>query len=167
MIDVRRACTSSDKAALATLLSALEDEPDAAALERIESASAVLCQSVGGDRRPFALLARMDGDAPVGCVTLSPFFPAPGGHWGLYLEELFVAPVGRRRGVATALLRAAADTALHEGYSRVFWTTTPDNAPALALYGKLLGHPSGKIHFQAGIPNLRKLARRPDPGSAN
>jgi ribosomal protein S18 acetylase RimI-like enzyme len=76
----------------------------------------------------------------------------------LYLEELFVAPIGRRRGVATALLRGAADVALREDYARIFWTTTPDNAPALALYRHLLGHPSGKIQFQADFEALHALA---------
>ena len=51
-----------------------------------------------------------------------------------YLQDLFVAEAGRRRGVATALIEAVANAARKRGCSRVYWITQETNLDAQKLY---------------------------------
>lgn len=48
--------------------------------------------------------------------------------------DVGVVPEAQRQGLATALLKAAADLARREGAERLFLEVAADNAPALALY---------------------------------
>ncbi|MEO5866909.1 MAG: GNAT family N-acetyltransferase [Sphingomonas sp.] len=50
-----------------------------------------------------------------------------------YLEDLFVDPAHRRRGVARHLIDDLVATSLAEGWSRLYWHTEDTN-PARALY---------------------------------
>ncbi|GAB7129478.1 GNAT family N-acetyltransferase [Silvimonas sp. JCM 19000] len=54
-----------------------------------------------------------------------------------YLEDLFVAPSGRRLGVATALIEHLKSLAQAQGWRRIYWITDTDNAAARAVYDKL------------------------------
>lgn len=51
-----------------------------------------------------------------------------------YLEDLFVAPAHRRRGVASALIKRLIELAETEGWSRLYWHTAADNFTARRLY---------------------------------
>jgi GNAT superfamily N-acetyltransferase len=53
---------------------------------------------------------------------------------GLYLEDLFVLPAYRRRGIATALLSHLAQIALDQGCGRFEWSVLDWNEPAIAFY---------------------------------
>jgi len=53
-----------------------------------------------------------------------------------YLEDLFVAPESRGRGVGAALIRDLIDSARREGWARLYWHTQTHNATARALYDK-------------------------------
>ncbi|KGF71985.1 GNAT family acetyltransferase [Neosynechococcus sphagnicola sy1] len=85
--------------------------------------------------RPYgeAILARWDGDA-VGFAlffhTYSTFLTRP----GLYLEDLFVQPDYRRRGIGKALISQVAKIAVERGCGRLEWTVLDWNAPAIAFY---------------------------------
>lgn len=54
-----------------------------------------------------------------------------------YLQDLFVAPEARGRGVARALIEAVAEAARRAGASRCYWHTQQDNAVARALYDRV------------------------------
>jgi GNAT superfamily N-acetyltransferase len=53
---------------------------------------------------------------------------------GIYLEDLFVRPGFRRRGLARALLAALAGECLDNGYTRLSWAVLNWNSDAIALY---------------------------------
>ena len=63
------------------------------------------------------------------------------GRAGLYLEDLFVRPAFRRRGIGRALLGHLARTAVAEGCGRFQWQVLDWNAPALAFYEALGAKP--------------------------
>jgi GNAT superfamily N-acetyltransferase len=90
--------------------------------------------------RPAAevLLAHLDGE----CVGFALFFPNYStflARPGLYLEDLFVKPHARRKGVGLALLRSLARIARQRGYGRMEWAVLDWNQPAIDFYRKKLG----------------------------
>lgn len=66
------------------------------------------------------------------------------GTWAIgdfcYLEDLFVAPAARNRGVARALIEAVYALADRRGCERVYWLTHETNTTARALYDKVARH---------------------------
>ena len=56
---------------------------------------------------------------------------------GLYLEDLFVKPEFRGRGVGRALLAKLAAIAEERGYGRMEWSVLDWNEPAIGFYKKL------------------------------
>lgn len=54
-----------------------------------------------------------------------------------YLQDMFVDPASRGRGVARALIEHVADEARAAGASRLYWQTKQDNAVARAMYDKV------------------------------
>ena len=54
-----------------------------------------------------------------------------------YLQDLFVDPAVRGRGVARALIEAVAKAALARGAEKLYWLTQEHNAAARALYDKV------------------------------
>lgn len=85
--------------------------------------------------RPFAeaLLAEWR-EHPVGFALFfhnySTFLTQP----GLYLEDLFVLPEFRRRGIGKALLTTIAQIAVERGCGRLEWSVLDWNESAIAFY---------------------------------
>lgn len=59
------------------------------------------------------------------------------GKPGLYLEDLFVKPHLRRKGIGLALLRKLASIARERDYGRMEWSVLDWNDPAIQFYKKL------------------------------
>jgi GNAT superfamily N-acetyltransferase len=57
--------------------------------------------------------------------------------WYCYLEDLFVAPDARGKGVGRALIEATYDEADRRGASRTYWATHENNVTARTLYDQL------------------------------
>ena len=79
------------------------------------------------------LLAEHDGRA-VGFTLLYPSWSSVSTGRVLVLNDLYVDPVARRIGVASALLRAAAQVGREPGVLRLVLETAQDNHAAQALY---------------------------------
>lgn len=56
---------------------------------------------------------------------------------GIYLEDLFVKPHARGRGLGLALLREIARLAVERGCGRVEWSVLDWNEPSIGFYKKL------------------------------
>jgi GNAT superfamily N-acetyltransferase len=82
------------------------------------------------------LLAEFDG-RPVGFALYFFNFSTFVGRPGLYLEDLFVRPAERSRGIGRALLGALARTARERGCGRMEWAVLDWNEPALRFYQSL------------------------------
>lgn len=57
-----------------------------------------------------------------------------------YLEDLFVEPADRGRGVARSLIEATAAVARRAGATKLYWQTHRTNARARALYDQVATH---------------------------
>lgn len=54
-----------------------------------------------------------------------------------YLEDLWVAPRARGRGVATELIDRLKIVGARQGWRRIYWEPGLDNAPARRLYDRI------------------------------
>ena len=78
---------------------------------------------------------------------------------GIYLEDLFVRPRFRRRGLARALLAALAGECLDNGYTRLSWAVLNWNTDAIALYDGVGAQPQREwTTYRVSGPPLAELA---------
>lgn len=108
---------------------------------RDEEIERVLAAGLGLARLPRAdgsfYLVAWEGDAPLGHAHLALGEPPE-------LQDVQVLPEHRRRGVATALTRAAEEHARERGFPLMTLTVSVDNAVAQSLYRKLGYRDSGR-----------------------
>jgi GNAT superfamily N-acetyltransferase len=64
-------------------------------------------------------------------------FPTFTGRRGIYLEDLFVAPAFRGKGIGKALLAYLAGLCVENGWSRMQWSVLDWNAPSINFYKSL------------------------------
>ena len=81
-------------------------------------------------------IAEWDGE-PVGFALWFANFSSFRGRHGIYLEDIFVRPSHRRRGIGRALLRHLAQRCVAEGWTRFEWAVLDWNAPSIAFYRSL------------------------------
>ncbi|MUL76808.1 GNAT family N-acetyltransferase [Mycolicibacterium sp. CBMA 226] len=78
---------------------------------------------------------------------------------GIYLEDLFVRPDFRRRGLARKLLSTLAQECVERGYSRLQWAVLNWNVNAIALYDEVGGKPQTEwTTYRVSGPELSALA---------
>jgi GNAT superfamily N-acetyltransferase len=105
-----------------------------------------------------ALLAVADG-CPVGFAiffaNLSTFL----GRAGIYLEDLFVEPEFRGRGIGRALLQAVANIAVERHCGRLEWAVLDWNTPAIEFYKRAGARPMDEwTIFRLTGASLRSFA---------
>jgi GNAT superfamily N-acetyltransferase len=83
-----------------------------------------------------AIIART-GDEAVGFAVYFPTFSTFAGRTGMYLEDLYVGPHWRRRGVGRQLLAHVARVAAERGCNKLHWAVLDWNEPALNFYRRL------------------------------
>lgn len=130
-----RAATPADASALFQLVQALAEYEKLS--HAVTGKPEALADHLFGERRyAEAILAEVDGQ-PVGFALFfynySTFLTRP----GIYLEDLFVLPEYRRRGIGKALLTYLAQRAVQENCGRLEWSVLDWNAPAIAFYEQM------------------------------
>lgn len=104
---------------------------------QVTGSAAALAEHLFGPR-PYAeaILAEWEGK-PAGFSLFlhnySTFLTKP----GLYIEDIFVLPEHRRRGIGRALLTYLAHLAVRRGCGRLEWTVLDWNAPAISFYQQM------------------------------
>ncbi len=133
MIDVRRA-TPADGPAYIALVRAL------AAFEKLppdDAAAARLVADAFGDHPRYELwIAELDGAVAAYAVTFATYSTFRGKP-SLVLEDLFVHPAHRRRGVARAVLARLRGEAEARGCGRFEWFVLDWNEDAQTLYASV------------------------------
>ncbi len=87
-----------------------------------------------------ALIAE-DGGSPVGFALFFHNFSTFLGRPGLYLEDLYVRPESRGKGIGKLLLRELARIARDRGCGRLEWAVLDWNEPAIRFYEALGAKP--------------------------
>ncbi len=116
-------------------------------------------QSLFGPR-PYAevVFAELDGE-PVGFALFFHNFSTFVGKPGLYLEDLYVRPAFRGRGVGKRLLAHLAAIAKERGCGRMEWFVLDWNEPAIRFYRSLGARPmDGWTIYRLTEPEIAALA---------
>ena len=77
------------------------------------------------------------GGAPAGFALFFASYSTWEGKPGLYLEDLFVRPEARGKGIGRRLLEHLARLTLKRGWARLEWRVLDWNEPTIAFYKKL------------------------------
>lgn len=106
----------------------------------------------------YGHIVEVDGQAAA-CALWFRNFSTWDGVAGIYLEDLFVRPAFRRRGLARKLLATLAGECVENGYTRLSWAVLDWNANAIALYDAVGGKQQNDwITYRVSGPELSALA---------
>lgn len=109
--------------------------------------------------RVFCDIAEWNGE-PAGFALWFYNFSTFRGRHGIYLEDLFVRPMFRGKGIGKALLANLARRAIAEGCARVEWWVLDWNEPSIKFYESLGAIPMEEwTVFRLTGEALNKLAR--------
>jgi GNAT superfamily N-acetyltransferase len=101
-----------------------------------------LTDGLFGERRYAETLIAEEDAQPVGFAlffhNFSTFLAQP----GIYLEDLFVVPEQRGRGVGRAMLERLAQVAIDRGCGRLEWAVLDWNQDAIRFYERLGARPN-------------------------
>ena len=106
-------------------------------LHEVEATEALIEAALFADHpRLFCEIAEWNGE-PAGFAAWFVNFSTFSGRSGLYLEDLFVRPAQRGKGIGKALLAHLANTCLTNGWSRLQWAVLDWNTPSIEFYKSL------------------------------
>ena len=105
-----------------------------------------------------AAIAEVDGE-PIGFALWFTTFSTFRGQPGIYLEDLFVRPRYRDRGIGKALLTMLARLATERGCGRLEWSVLNWNEPAIGFYRAIGARPMDEwTVYRLDDEPLRRLA---------
>lgn len=99
-----------------------------------------LRQHLAEDAHPRCETVLADDEITGEVVGFALFFPNYSTfltRWGIFLEDLYVKPAFRGRGIGLALLRRVAQIAVARGAERLDWSVLDWNTPAIDFYHQL------------------------------
>jgi GNAT superfamily N-acetyltransferase len=103
-------------------------------LHEVEATEAMIDAALFGEHpRLFCEIASWNGE-PVGFAVWFSNFSTFSGRHGIYLEDLFVRPAYRGKGIGKALLGHLAALCVDNGWTRLQWSVLDWNAPSIAFY---------------------------------
>ncbi|EPQ26539.1 uncharacterized protein PFL1_05861 [Pseudozyma flocculosa PF-1] len=158
-----RPATVNDVAAILDFIKQLalyEKEPDA-----VEATEETLRRNVFEKKYAEVLIAEEEvagTEKPVGMALYFFSFSTWTSKPSLYLEDLFVNPPLRNKGIGKMLFRALGEVAKEKECGRMDWSVLTWNEPSIAFYTKVLGAKSmdgwqGMRLEKEGIDNLARL----------
>ena len=123
-----------------------------------------LREALFGEPRHAEVVFACLGPKPVGFALFFHNFSTFKGRPGIYLEDLYVQPQMRGRGIGRKLLAWLARTALERRCARLEWAVLDWNAPAIRFYQRLGAQmmETWKINRLTGEALLRLAAEAGD-----
>ena len=117
-------------------LASYEKEPDA-----VHTTSAQLRSQLLSTNPPFRSIIAEWAGTPCGFALYFQNYSTWRGCAGIYLEDLYVEPEFRQRGIGRSLLEWLARETVQMGGERLEWSVLDWNTPALDFYRSLGAHP--------------------------
>lgn len=127
--------------------------------EQVSMTEEKLTEALFGERRYAETLIAEDGGEAVGFAlffhNFSTFLAQP----GIYLEDLFVKPEHRGKGVGRLLLERLARLAVDRGCGRLEWAVLDWNVDAIKFYERLGARPNSDwTVYRLSAEALHRLA---------
>jgi diamine N-acetyltransferase len=106
-------------------------------LHEVEATEAMIADALfDANPRLYCAIAEWDGE-PVGFTVWFVNFSTFSGRHGVYVEDLFVRPSHRGKGIGKALLTYLARECVDHGWSRLQWAVLDWNTPSIEFYKSL------------------------------
>lgn len=96
-----------------------------------------LNEAIFGANSFVQALVAFDDETCVGYALFFPVFKSFRGERSMFLEDLYVSPETRGRGLGLAMLKEVAKAAKAQGFVRMDWQALKWNAPAIDFYKNL------------------------------
>lgn len=125
----------------------------------------ILAETLFGPK-PYAevLIAEYDGK-PIGYALFFHSYSTFNGRPGIYLEDVYVQPALRGKGIGKALMSYLAKLAIERKCSRFEWSVLDWNAPSIAFYRSIGAQPmEGWTVQRLTGPALEALATQSGAG---
>jgi GNAT superfamily N-acetyltransferase len=149
----------SDVPLILELIKSLADYEKLA--DQVVATEADLRAALFGPRPAAEVIIGYAGDEAAGFAMYFQTFSTFKGRPGLYLEDIFVKPAWRKRGLGTMLLARLARIAVERGYGRMEWSVLDWNEMALSVYRAVGARPMDEwTVYRLNGDALRQLAAR-------
>ena len=133
-LSIRRARTDEAGVVLSLVRELAEYEK---LLHEVEATETMIAEALFCDHpRLFCDIAEWSGEV-AGFAVWFVNFSTFSGRSGIYLEDLFVRPSLRGKGIGKALLSHLANECVANNWSRLQWSVLDWNAPSIAFYKSL------------------------------
>ena len=152
-----REAAADDAATLVRLVHQFEREEGKSAA-RLTVAD-VLAQGFG-ERPRFRVLLAEDAGRTLGYAMFYPSYDSEHAARGLYLQDLFVVPEARGRGVGRALMAAVARACQADGGCYLFWNALEANHAGRAFYRRIGAREEPVVTLSLQPDALRRLAAK-------
>ena len=113
-----------------------------------------------GERARFRALLAEDAGQVLGYALFYPSYDSEHAAKGVYLQDLFVVPQARRRGVGRALMAAVARACQAEGGCYLFWNALEANHAGRAFYRRIGAREEEVVTLSLQPDALRRLAAK-------
>ena len=127
-----RAARPADSALIFALVRELADYEKLSG-EMDATPEAIAAALFAREPRLFCDIAEWNGE-PAGFSVWFLNFSTFRGRHGIYVEDLFVRPAFRAKGIGKALMARLAKRCVDEGWTRFEWAVLDWNAPSIAFY---------------------------------
>jgi GNAT superfamily N-acetyltransferase len=152
-----RPATPEDVPQILALIRALAEYEKLA--HKVTATEDRLRQTLFGPRPAAEAVLAYHDDVCVGFALFFPIYSTFLAQPGLHLEDLYVKPEFRGRGIGLRLLAYLARTAAARGCYAIKWQVLDWNRPAIAFYENLGARPdSDWITYRLEGPALQRLA---------
>jgi GNAT superfamily N-acetyltransferase len=101
--------------------------------DEVVASPEILCEWLFEKEKAEALIGELDGE-PVAFALFFHNFSTFLGRAGIYLEDLFVRPEARGKGIGKAMFRHIAKIAVERGCGRLEWWCLDWNKNSIAFY---------------------------------
>jgi GNAT superfamily N-acetyltransferase len=130
-----RAAVPADSALIFALVRELA-EYEKLTDEVVATEEAIAAALFSREPRVYCDIAEWNGEAAGFTAWFLNFSTFRGRH-GIFLEDIFVRPKFRKRGIGRAMLSRLAARCVEQGYGLVEWAVLDWNEPAIAFYRSL------------------------------
>jgi GNAT superfamily N-acetyltransferase len=127
--------TSNDTAVILRMIKGLAEYERLS--ERVTATENALREQLFGAKPAAEVCLAFVGEQPVGFAVFHGTFSTFACRPGIYLEDVFVEPQWRSRGVGHRLLAYVANIGATRGCQSMNWAVLPWNEPAIRFYRRL------------------------------